>query len=385
MSSVHDPRYQEVIRLLKAQREASGLSQQEVADRLSQHQSYVAKIETGERRLDVIELVDFLAALETDAPSFLQALGWMVREGGIREEIAFPVQGSAVSQADDTMITLAWRDRLYPLVLSGTSPEVYEEVERQIVDRFRALNGDRTARNRDTIAWALQFAIAQMPLVNPSDIYHQIVYRLYMREYKRSDPAQSWVRAGGEAVEVFLEAQYRDVLKRARVEIRALLTREQKKAALQEMGLVGQVGDSKLDLVLVGTADSGERVVFGGIHAKASLAERVSDDVPCSEAMMRAGYWSCLFTFDAKSFPPPSGDLVNRGELGTEDSPSDKRKYITEHGSFSACVCYNTRSTPSPSITPSGRKIFVSTMRPDDDPLPGLILDAWTDFRARIR
>lgn len=381
MSSIHDPRYQEVIRLLKTNRELAGLSQQQVADRLGQHQSYIAKIETGERRLDVIELIDLLSALESDAPAFLQSLGWMVRERS-REEIAFPVRGSAVALGGDCQISLAWNDRRFPLVLQGVQPDVYNALEDEIVARFRALNTS-SDRNRDTIAWALRLAITRMPKANPSDIYHHIVYRLYMREYNRSDPAQSWVRAGGEAIEVFLEAQYSDVLQNAGIEVRALITRLQKRWALEQMGLSGLVGDSKLDLVLVGTGDSGEKIVFGGIHAKASLAERVSDDVPCSQAMMRKGLWSCLFTFDAKSFPPPTGDLVNRGELGTEGAPSDKRRYITEHGSFSACVCYNTRSSPSPSTTVSGRQIYVSTMDPDSDPLPELILRAWTEFRQR--
>lgn len=381
MSSVHDPRYQEVIRLLKSSRDAAGLSQQEVANRLNQPQSYVAKIETGERRLDVIELIDLLGALESDAPAFLESLGWMVRERA-RDEIAYPVRGSATAEGVDCKIQLGWKDRLYPLLLAGTTPEQYLSIEDEIVARFRALNTS-SDRNRDTIAWALRLAISRMPLTNPSDIYHHIVYRLYLRVYNRSDPAQSWVRAGGEAIEVFLEAQYAAILAGSGIEIRALITRSQKKAALEQMGLSGVVGDSKLDLVLVGTRPNGEKSVFGGIHAKASLAERVSDDVPCSEAMMRKGLWSCLFTFDAKSFPPPTGDLVNRGELGTDMSPSDKRRYITDHGAFSACVCYNTRSVPSGSTTPSGRLIHVSTMSPGVDPLPGLIIAAWNDFVAK--
>ena len=118
------------------------------------------------------------------------------------------------------------------------------------------------------------------------------------------------------------------------------------------MGLTGKVGDSKLDLVLYGNHE-GKKVVFRGVHSKASLAERVSDDVPCSEAMMKQGFASFLYTFDSKSFPPPAGDLVNRGEMGTKEQPSDKRKYIEEHGSFDACFSYNLRTIPSLESTPS--------------------------------
>ncbi|WP_367173572.1 helix-turn-helix domain-containing protein [Hyphomonas sp.] len=49
--------------LNKARREA-GLSQQQVADRLGVPQSYVAKIELGERRIDVIEFLKFVEALD---------------------------------------------------------------------------------------------------------------------------------------------------------------------------------------------------------------------------------------------------------------------------------------------------------------------------------
>ena len=63
-------------------------------------------------------------------------------------------------------------------------------------------------------------------------------------------------------------------------------------------------------------------------------AERVSDDIPASRAMQAKGLLSPLWTLDVKSFPPPTGDLINRGELGTPDSPSDKRKYVELHGDF---------------------------------------------------
>ncbi|MBK8286488.1 MAG: hypothetical protein IPK97_17365 [Ahniella sp.] len=126
-----------------------------------------------------------------------------------------------------------------------------------------------------------------------------------------------------------------------------------------------------------------KRVIFGGLHAKASLAERVSDDVPCSLAMMTKGMVSYLVTLDAKSFPPPSGDLVNRGELGRPDAPSDKRNYVEQHGSFSACFSYNLRTVPSDPKTASGRRIFVSTFKPSVDRLPAEIVAAWAAFRAR--
>jgi transcriptional regulator with XRE-family HTH domain len=53
------PRYQAFLERLRAGREQAGLLQSEVAKRLGKPQSYVSKCESGERRLDVIELSDF--------------------------------------------------------------------------------------------------------------------------------------------------------------------------------------------------------------------------------------------------------------------------------------------------------------------------------------
>lgn len=65
-----------------------------------------------------------------------------------------------------------------------------------------------------------------------------------------------------------------------------------------------------------------------------------------------------LWTLDVKSFPPPHGAPVNRGELGTPDAPSDKRRYIEQHGSFDNCYSANSRTVPSLGVTPSGKRIY---------------------------
>jgi transcriptional regulator with XRE-family HTH domain len=60
--------------LLREARLARGLTQENVAERLGRPQSFVSKYETGERRLDVLELMEVLRALAIDAPTFVGEL-----------------------------------------------------------------------------------------------------------------------------------------------------------------------------------------------------------------------------------------------------------------------------------------------------------------------
>lgn len=62
--SLGTPRYNKLIALLVQARSNAGLTQQAVADRLGKPQSFVAKYERGERRLDFIEVVDIAEILE---------------------------------------------------------------------------------------------------------------------------------------------------------------------------------------------------------------------------------------------------------------------------------------------------------------------------------
>ncbi len=51
--------YERFRALLIAARESAGMTQHEAADRLGRSQSFVAKSETGERRVDIVELWKF--------------------------------------------------------------------------------------------------------------------------------------------------------------------------------------------------------------------------------------------------------------------------------------------------------------------------------------
>lgn len=63
-----------LVRLLQQERSRQGLTQQAVADRLDVPQSFVAKYEGGERRLDVIEFIAVATALGADPEELLRQL-----------------------------------------------------------------------------------------------------------------------------------------------------------------------------------------------------------------------------------------------------------------------------------------------------------------------
>jgi len=54
--SIYTKEYKKVIERLKKARFEAGLKQTEVAKKLAKPQSYISKIEQGERRVDVAEL-----------------------------------------------------------------------------------------------------------------------------------------------------------------------------------------------------------------------------------------------------------------------------------------------------------------------------------------
>lgn len=66
--------YLVITELLYRLRTNAGLTQQQLADKLSAPQSYVSKIESGERRIDLIELRELCIALNTDLVEFTTML-----------------------------------------------------------------------------------------------------------------------------------------------------------------------------------------------------------------------------------------------------------------------------------------------------------------------
>jgi transcriptional regulator with XRE-family HTH domain len=67
-------RHKALIGLLIERREALGMTQTQLADRLGEYQSFVARLESGQRRVDVVEFLELAEALGFDAGKVLGAV-----------------------------------------------------------------------------------------------------------------------------------------------------------------------------------------------------------------------------------------------------------------------------------------------------------------------
>jgi transcriptional regulator with XRE-family HTH domain len=72
--SIHSARYRVFLKVLRESRRGAGLSQEQVAERIGETQTFVSKCERGERRIDVIELGAFCRAFGISLKQFVSAL-----------------------------------------------------------------------------------------------------------------------------------------------------------------------------------------------------------------------------------------------------------------------------------------------------------------------
>lgn len=79
-STLRSRRHETLIAFLIDRREQLGLTQSDVAKRLGQWQSFVARVESGQRRIDVVELLDFAEALSFDPRQAIKRLTAVKRD-----------------------------------------------------------------------------------------------------------------------------------------------------------------------------------------------------------------------------------------------------------------------------------------------------------------
>ena len=80
--SVFSPAYAALKRTLVEMREAAGLTQRALAERLRRERSFVARLESGQRRVDIVEFYWICTACNADPNREFQKLFKLIRSSG---------------------------------------------------------------------------------------------------------------------------------------------------------------------------------------------------------------------------------------------------------------------------------------------------------------
>lgn len=353
---------------LRAVREARALTQEALAARAGLDRSYVGGVERGERNPTLTAISRLAQALSTSPASLF---------AGIDDDLQRRLGENRVETVEHTHrgLTVRFRYDQYDAeyTLGGARKAQYDGVLATLRQGLAS-----AASNADAVADTFIQATTTWPDANPSDIWTFLVNRIYC-DYSNHPAAstrlnleQSWKRTSGWALERVVVRQYSQFLKQRGI----ALTIGNK--AEKEM-LLGTIDDARIvpdkaDILVTHGAGRHKRLL-GVVHVKASIAERRTDDVPMSQALMEAGFLSVFWTMDAKSFPSPRP--VNRGELGTaEGEISDKRRDFEDHGLFSACFSYNANTAPTTAKNAAAR-IKVCDFKDPDDHFARFLLEAY--------
>ncbi len=73
--SQHTKKYAQLLAVLRQAREDAGLTQTQVARHFGAHASFVSKCESGERRIDPVELADFCRIYKVTISQIVRSAG----------------------------------------------------------------------------------------------------------------------------------------------------------------------------------------------------------------------------------------------------------------------------------------------------------------------
>ena len=102
-----------------------------------------------------------------------------------------------------------------------------------------------------------------------------------------------------------------------------------------------------------------------------------------SEALIKAGYFSPLWTMDCKS--TPAERPFNKGELGATDGKrSAKRMDFEDDAWFSACFSYNKNTHATVDVKAKARIISCDFSNPADD-FTKEVVAAWKRYKSGVK
>jgi transcriptional regulator with XRE-family HTH domain len=76
---IHRAEYDIVRNLIREFRLGAGVKQAELSEALGKPQPYISAIETGNRRIDIVEIRDICRVLDITLPNFVDALERLIR------------------------------------------------------------------------------------------------------------------------------------------------------------------------------------------------------------------------------------------------------------------------------------------------------------------
>ena len=336
------------------------MTQEDLAEVSGLDRSYIGGVERGERNPTLSAILRLASSLQVSPAAFFEGIGQNAPVSG-------PLLYGLRAAASDEGLLIHFKYDQFDAEFS--LPDATQQEFNEVVKVLR--DGLTTSKRRaDAVANAFLLAVKTWPDANPSDLWIFLINHAYCDrsnhpvDNARLNLEQSWKRTSGWALERVLVSHYGPFLggKGLRLEI-------PNKA--RKIRLLGHLDDprvipDKADVLVSYECEGSERLL-GVVHVKASIAERRTDDVPMSQALLEAEHLSVFWTMDSKAFPGTRP--VNLGELGGvgDGQTSDKRRDFEEHGNFSACFSYNrnTIATTSDSDRAASRIFGCDFTNPD--------------------
>ena len=349
-------------RNVKQFRDDKGLSQEELAETVGLQYDYIRILELGEYTPALATILCLARALEVE-PALLFR--------GIDDVSDHALKASQEHHG----ITLHFKYDQY---------DAKYDLEEATVSDFQAVietlrSGlDTSLGKTDVVVNAFIQAVTLWPKANPSDLWTFLINRAYCDRANhppasdRLNLEQSWKRTSGWALERVLVRHYGPFLQEKGIKLS--LDSGQKSAWLSGLD-DPRINPDKADVLVIGSSHTEE--LLGTIHVKASIAERRTDDVPMSQALIEAGLLSVFWTMDAKS--TPSDRPVNRGEFGQsagQNEVSEKRKDFEVYGHFSNCFSYNRNTIPTPIAHEAVSQIVTCSFENPDDAFSRFLINS---------
>ncbi len=297
-----------LLQRLSSFRLACNLSPAQVEERLILGPGWVSAVEAGHIHPSLDVIASMLSIYGKTLTDLAEGM-----EGSV-PHIHRSIAAKTVGNALDIQFTYAKYDATYQL--ANATLEQFTNVLLTLRNGLAQLSSQNVGTEQEksikteSVAGTFLKAVQLWPAASPSDLWWFLTYRAYCdpynhpSEHSRLDFAQSWKRTGGWALERILDRHYGSALAAHGINL-VIADNERKVRLLANIEIGQRLEADKMDVLLTVGSGNTEKLL-GVVHVKASFAERRTDDVPMSKALVDAGYISPLWTMDCKSTPSPS-------------------------------------------------------------------------------